>query len=127
MAIRAELALRLQNSPGALGRVCQLLGDGKIGIEALSLEPGGTVRLVADNPLSAAGILADAQYAVEERDVLFVQVPNGPGALYQVTRLLANAGVNIEYIYGASLDVQEMAGIVVGVADAQRASMAAGI
>ena len=127
MAIRTELTLRLQNSPGALGRVCQLLGDAKVGIRALSLEAGGTLRLVADNPLSAVGILKEEHYAVLQRDVLFVQLPNGPGALHQIGRMLATAGVNIDYAYGASLEGQDMAAIVVGVADAQRASMAAGI
>ena len=127
MAIRTELTLRLQNSPGALGRVCQLLGDAKVGIRALSLETGGTVRLVVDNPLNAVGILEGEHYAVQQRDVLFVQLPNGPGALHQITRLLAAPGVNIDYAYGASLEIQEMAAIVVGVDDAQRASTAAGI
>jgi hypothetical protein len=127
MAIRTELTLRLQNSPGALGRVCQLLGDAKVGIHALSLETGGTVRLVADNPLSAVGVLEGEHYTVQQRDVLFIQLSNGPGALHQITRMLATAGVNIDYTYGASLESQEMAGIVVGVEDAQRASMAAGI
>ena len=127
MAIRKELALRLQNSPGALGLVCQHLTDEKVGIQALSLEPSGNLRLVVDNPLSAAGILMDKQYVVEQRDVLFIQLSNEADALQKTTRLLSNSGVNIEYVYGSSPDDQPMAGIVVGVDDIQRASMAAGV
>ena len=127
MAIRTELTLRLQNSPGALGRVCQHLADAKVGIQALGLDVGGTLRLVVDNPLSAAGILMEHEYAIEQRDVLFIQFPNSPGSFFTVTRLLANSGVNVEYAYGASPEGQALAGIVVGVEDAQRASTAAGV
>ena len=127
MAIRTELSLRLQNSPGALGRVCQAFNDERVNILALAIEGGGTLRMVVDNPLQASGMLKDRDYAVEERDVLVIQLPNGPGALEQATRILANAGINVEYAYGSVMDDGAMAVIVVGVEDARRASTAAGV
>ena len=127
MAIRTEISLRLQNSPGALGRVCRLLADERVNIHALSLDAGGTLRLVVDNPLHAAGTLADQQYAVDQRDVLFIQVPNDPGALVSAAGLLAAAGVNVEYLYAAALEDDVQAAVVAGVEDAQRASMQAGL
>ena len=127
MAIRTELALRLQNSPGALGRVCQHLLNERVNILALSLEAGGTLRLVVDNPLHAAGTLKDQQYTVDQRDVLFIQLPNDPGALEKAARVLANAGINVDYVYGSAIEDHPMASIVAGVEDAQRAAMAAGV
>ena len=127
MAIRTELSLRLQNSPGALDRVCQCLMDEQVNILALTVESGGTLRMVVDNPLHAAGVLEEREYAVGRSDVLFVQLPNDPGALERAARMLANADVNVEYAYGSVLEDQAMTAIVVGVEDAQRASMAAGI
>ena len=127
MAIRTELSLRLQNSPGALGRVCQALGDDRVNILALAIEGGGTLRMVVDNPLQASGTLKERDYAVEERDVLVIQLPNGPSALEQAARILTNAGINVEYAYGSAVDGGAMAAVVVGVEDAQRASMAAGV
>ena len=41
--------------------------------------------------------------------------------------MLASADVNVEYTYGSVFEDQVMSAIVVGVEDAQRASMAAGI
>lgn len=127
MAIRKEFSLRLENSPGALGRVCQYLTDEKVGIQALSLDSGGTLRMVVDNPLSAAGLLRDKQYVIEERDVLLMQVPNAAGALYNATRLLDGAGVNVEHAYACSLEAQPMASVVIAVDDIARASMVAGV
>ena len=127
MAIRVELSLRLQNTPGALARVCKVLSDERVNVLALSVESGGILRMVVDNHVHAAGSLRDCQYAVEQRDVLYIQMPNGPGVLETVARLLADAGVNLEYVYGSALEEHTMAAIVVGVPDAQRASMAAGV
>ena len=127
MAIRTEISLRLQNSPGALGQVCRLLSDERVNIHALSLDAGGTLRLVVDNPLLAAGTLEDQEFSVDRREVLFIQVPNDPGALQSAAGMLATAGVNVDYLYASVLEDSVTAIIVAGVEDAQRASMQAGL
>lgn len=127
MAIRTELALTLPTHPGALAEVCQVLADERVNILACSVEPGGTLRLVVDNPVHAAGALRERHYDVAERDVLFIELPNDPGALLGAARLLADAGVTLEYVYGSVPDGAPTAAIVAGVPDAQRASAAAGL
>jgi hypothetical protein len=127
MAIRKEFNLRLQNSPGALGKVCQYLADEKVGIQAFSLDSGGTLRMVVDNPLNAVGLLREKQYVLAERDVLLLQLPNEAGALYKATRLLDSAGVNVEHAYACSVEAQPMTSVVVAVDDIERASMVAGV
>lgn len=127
MAIRTELTLRLANSPGVLARVCQALGDERVNILALSLEASGVLRLVVDNHVHASGVLREQHYQVEERDVLYTLMPNEPGSLGRIVRMTAEAGVNLEYAYATAVEGHSMAGVVVGVADAQRASAAAGI
>jgi hypothetical protein len=117
----------LQNSPGALARVCDLLSIERVNISALMLDPGGATRIVVDNPVHAAGLLRDRQYDVEERQVLFVQVPNQPGSFAAVSRLLSSAGVNLDYAYTAVLDNQTQAVVVLGVQDAMRAAAATGL
>jgi hypothetical protein len=125
--IRTELTLRLQNSPGALARVCDLLSVERVNVSALMMEPTGIARLVVDNPVHAAGLLRDRQYEVEEREVLFTQLPNQPGSFAAIARLLAAASVNLEYVYTATLDNQPEAAVVIGVPDAMRAAAAAGL
>jgi hypothetical protein len=127
MAIRTELKLSLQNNPGALARMCQVLSEEHINIIAMDLAQGFVVRLVVDNPLHAAASLRERHYQVEEREVLYSIVPNDAGALARVARLLAEAGINIEYLYTTAVEGGEMAAFVVGVPDARRASAAAGV
>ena len=126
MAIRTELSVRLPNSPGALGRVCRILGDERVNVFALTVERGGTLRMVVDNPLRAAGALADREYTVEERNVLFLSLPNAPGALGHAAGLLAAADVNVEYAYASALESRSRAAVVIGVEDAERAATASG-
>jgi hypothetical protein len=127
MAIRTELNLRLQNTPGALARVCEVLADERLNMLAVALESSGALRLIVDNPIHAAAILRDHHYQVAERDVLYTLAPNDPGTLARIARLLSSEGVNLEYLYVTTFEGEAMASIVAGVPDVQRASAAAGI
>jgi len=125
--IRTELALRLPNSPGALAGVCRLLSDERVNIVAMSIDPAGQLRLVVDNHVHGAAVLRDQHFQVAVRDVILLSVPNGPGSLAPALRLVADAGVNVEYAYGGASEGTPMAAIVLGVADAARAASAAGV
>ena len=125
--IRTELSLRLPNSPGALALVCGLLSDERVNITAMGLEANGQLRLVVDNHVHGAAVLRDHHHQVTERDVIVLSVPNGPGSLAPALRLVADAGVNIDYAYGGGPDQSPIATIVVGVEDAQRGAAAAGV
>lgn len=127
MAIRTELSLRIQNSPGALSRICQIFSEARINSLALTVEAGGIFRAVVDNHVLAAGTLRERHYEVTERDVLYIEIPNNPGTFARVLRLLSDSGVNLEYVYGSAIDNQSIAAVVVGVEDAQRAATAAGV
>jgi hypothetical protein len=127
MAIQRELTVRLANSPGTLGRVAQVLGNERINMLAMAVDGSGALRMVVDNPLHAAGTLREQHYQVEERDVLYATVPNEPGSLGKVVKMLAEAGINLDYAYASGIDREAMVAVVIGVSDAQRASAVTGI
>jgi hypothetical protein len=83
--------------------------------------------MVVDNHVHGAGILRERQYEVDEREVLYTTVANTPGALNRMVKLLADAQVNVDYVYGNGVEGTDMAAFVIGVADAPRASAATGI
>jgi hypothetical protein len=127
MAIQREITVQLANSPGTLGRVSEVLGNARINMLAMSVDGSGALRMVVDNPLHAAGALREQHYQVDERDVLYATVPNEPGSLGRVVKMLAEAGINLDYAYASGVDRVPMVAVVLGVADPQRASAATGI
>jgi len=127
MAVRTELDLRLPNSPGALASVCRALADARVGVVAATVERSGQVRLVVDNPIAAKAALEARHHQVIARDVLVLRVSNDRGALAPVLELVASAGVNVEYAYGAAPEDGRGGLMILGVDDPQRAAMAAGV
>ena len=127
MAIRTELSLRLQNSPGALGGVCRALSNEHVNILAMSVETTGQLRMVVDNPVHAAAVLRERHHAVTERDVVVLALSNAPGSLGTALKFLSDAGINVDYAYGGAGDGGSSAAVVLGVDDAMRASAAAGV
>jgi len=127
MAIRTELSLRLPNSPGALADVCGVLAEERVRVQALMLESGGTLRLLVDNPVRGAGVLRARRHAVTETDVVVTSVSSAPGGLGAVLALVRSAGVNVEYAYTAAPEASGTALAILGVDDAVKAGMAAGM
>jgi len=125
--IHPELTLRLPNSPGALAGICRLLSDEHVNIVALALETNGRLHLVVDNPVRATGVLASHHHQVVQQDVLVIATGNQPGAVAPLLALVSDAGVNVNYAYGAGAEGTASAAIVLGVDDALRASGLAGI
>ena len=127
MAIRTELSVRLPNSPGALARVCRLLSDERVNVQALTLGTEGQLRMVVDNHVHAAAVLRDHHHDVEERDVLVMAVANAPGALAPALRLIKDADINVEYAYSGVGETGNAASIVIGVEHVLKASSVAGV
>jgi hypothetical protein len=128
MAIRTEVTVTLPSSPGGtLERVFEVLAEEGINLLAVSVESGGTLRIIADNPLDAAAKLRELRCEVAQRDVLYTTIPNEPGSLSRTLKLLSDAGVDVEYAYSSCLDRMTMAVVVLGVPDVERASASSGI
>ncbi len=127
MAIRTELNLRLPNSPGALAGVCRLLSDERVNVLAMALESSGQLRLVVDNHVHGGAVLREHHHQVTERDVILLALPNAPGGLAAVLRLVSDAGVNVEHAYGGAAEGSATASVIIGVDEPQRAAAAAGV
>ena len=127
MAIRTELSLRIPNSPGSLAGVCRLLSAERVNVQAITLDSGGQLRIVVDNHVHGGAVLREHHHQVTERDVVVTSIPNSPGSLAPALKLIADAGINVEYAYGGAGETGNTASIVLGVENAMRASAAAGI
>ena len=76
----------------------------------------GIVRLVVDDPDNGLETLKSAGFTVKESDVICVHLPDRPGGLAGVLRVVSDAGVNIEYVYSLIATY-----VVINVADVDRA------
>ena len=97
-----QLAVFLANRPGALARVCEALAKAEINIHALATSDTvdhSVVRMVVTDPTKALMLLGEAGVLALESDVLMIETDNKPGVLAKIAGRLAEAEVNIEYVY----------------------------
>jgi len=97
-----QLAVFLANRPGALARVCEALAKAEINIHALATSDTvdhSVVRMVVTDPTKALMLLGEAGVLALESDVLMIETDNKPGVLAKIAERLAEAEVNIEYVY----------------------------
>jgi len=98
----SQLSVFIENKSGRLADVTRALADANINIRALSIADTidyGLLRLIVNDPISAKRVLADAAFTVTLTEVLAVEVPDRPGGLAGIIDILAQAGLNIEYMY----------------------------
>ena len=101
-----DLTIILEDRPGTLADMGETLGDAGINIEGvcgLPCEGKGVIHIIVEDAAEARRVLEDGGFEVsDEREVLLLEVENQPGSLGETARKVADAGVNIEFIYVAS-------------------------
>ncbi|MCR4400682.1 MAG: ACT domain-containing protein, partial [Syntrophomonadaceae bacterium] len=119
-----QISVFLENKAGRLASVTRTLGDAGINIRALSIADTsdfGILRLIVSDPDRAYAILKEAGFAVSETEVIAVSVPDTPGGLAAILEVMAEAGINIEYLYAFIGTRAENALVIFKVEDPQRA------
>jgi hypothetical protein len=114
-----QLAVFIENKPGRVSEVAELLGGAGINIRGFSVSDTadyGIMRLVVDRPDEAREVLKEAGFTAREDDVICIELPDEPGALAKVLHIVSDAGVNIEYVYSLVSTF-----VVLNVSDADRA------
>ena len=83
---------------------CLLLAAELEGRAITTVEAGetGIVRLVVDRPDIAKETLTEAGVTFASSECLVIEMPNYPGGFERMARVLALAGINIEYIYATT-------------------------
>ena len=114
-----QLSVFIENKAGRVSEVTDQLGRAGVNIRGFSVSDTadyGIVRLVVNEPERALEVLRDAGFAVKSNDVLCVELPDHPGGLASILKIVSGAGVNIEYVYSLIGTY-----VVINVADIERA------
>ena len=97
-----QLSIFLENQSGRLAEVTNALGAQGINIRALSLADTsgfGILRLIVNDIAKAHGVLNSLGFTVRETDVIAVEMSDSPGGLSGILQALAEANINVEYMY----------------------------
>ncbi len=119
-----QISVFLENKPGRLAEFTDVLSKNNIDMRALSLaeaEDFGIVRIIVDDVYNASTVLKDAGYVFSITKVLAVAIPDEPGGLSKVIRVLGDSSVNVEYMYAFITRKKGLAYMIFRVADNKRA------
>ncbi|MGN1003357.1 MAG: ACT domain-containing protein [Oscillospiraceae bacterium] len=97
-----QISVFLENKPGMLNTMTDVLAKNNIDMRALSLAETndfGIVRIIVDDVYNATTVLKDAGFVHSVTPVLGVSIPDEPGGLNRVVAVLTDAQINVEYMY----------------------------
>jgi len=110
VARRRQISAYLENRPGALAEICDLIERERINLLAMcavDMVEEAVVRLVPDDPDRVARALEDEGFRVIDCDVLVVDLPNRAGSAGRIAARLAGTGINIDYLYASAHPAQD--------------------
>ncbi len=115
-----QISIFVENKAGRLAEITEVIANANVDIRALSIADTtdfGILRLIVDKPEEAALTLKEAGLTVSITNVIAVGIDDTPGAFSVPMRILADAGIDVEYMYAfISRDTQK-AYVILRVAD----------
>lgn len=99
------LSFSMEDRPGLLAEITGKLSEAKVNIGAVcgyAWDSTAYFDILVDNVPKAKKALSGLGVTPEIDEALTVELPNKPGALDKAAKALADAGINIEYLYGTT-------------------------
>ncbi|OHE58760.1 MAG: hypothetical protein A2Z47_13140 [Thermodesulfovibrio sp. RBG_19FT_COMBO_42_12] len=100
-----QLSFTMPNRVGLLSEITTAMAKAKIsitGICAYAMEGKAYFMLMTDSNAKAKKALSALAGNIKEEDVVSVELPNKAGTGQQVAKRIADAGVDIIYMYGTA-------------------------
>ncbi len=100
-----QINFTLPNKVGTLAKVSGTIAGAKVNINAIFAwgdEKKAYFYIVAERYMKAKNALTKAKFKVSDADIILVEMPNKPGEMQKVAQKIADAGINILYIYGTA-------------------------
>ena len=97
-----QISIFLENQAGKLSEVTSLLAENDIDLRALNIAETsdyGVLRVITSNTEKAVEILRENGFIVNSTAVLGVSVPDKPGGLANLLKILAEEDFDVEYMY----------------------------
>lgn len=101
-----EISIFLENEPGELAALINLLRANDISIRGASVAETadyGLVYLLVNKPKECLALLKEKKYDISSVNVLAVKLTEDYETLFDIAKILGDNGVNIEYLYSTSV------------------------
>ncbi|MBO5091392.1 MAG: amino acid-binding protein [Clostridia bacterium] len=105
-----QLTVFIENRSGRLSEVLNVLKENNVNILSLSLADTtefGLLRLIVDNARLGKEKLSEKGFSSLLSDVSIIKIPHKAGSLQALLKIIDENGVNIEYMYGLSIESNE--------------------
>ena len=122
-----QISVFLENKPGSLKALTAVLAESRIDMRAFSLAETsdfGIARIIVDDVDKTAAVLKEAGFVHSITPVIGVALSDTPGGLDSILQVLADAQVNVEYMYAFLGGRKDAAYMIFRVADDAKASAA---
>ncbi len=96
----------LPNVPGALSKFVELFaneGINIIGIASEIRDDSGVVRVAVDTDRKVSHVLTGAGFTTIETPMISLELPDRPGQMLHLTRVLGENSINITTVYGTAM------------------------
>ena len=97
-----QVSVFLENKPGTLNQMTEVLANGGINIRALSLADTndfGIARMIVNDVYEATNVLKDASFVATFTPVLVYAISDETGGLNKLLKNFTETNVNVEYMY----------------------------
>lgn len=117
-----QLTVFIENRSGRLSEVLNVLKENRVNILSLSLADTtefGLLRLIVDNAALGKEKLTENGFSSLLSDVSIIRIDHKVGSLQRLLDTVDKNGVNIEYMYGLSIE-SEKAYVVLKASDTEK-------
>ena len=117
-----QLTVFIENRSGRLSEVLNVLKENRVNILSLSLADTtefGLLRLIVDNAALGKEKLSENGFSSLLSDVSIIRIDHKVGSLQELLDVIDKNGVNIEYMYGLSIE-SEKAYVVLKASDTEK-------
>lgn len=97
-----QISVFLENRYGQLHEITNILAEAGVDLKALNIAETseyGIVRILVDDVAKATDVLIGAGCVISVNPVKVIPVPNVSGGLNEVLGKIADANIDIEYMY----------------------------
>ena len=114
-----QVSVFVENEPGKLAAITRILADNNIDLKASCIAEAveyGILRCIVDEPEKVVAVLKENGYAATVADVVAIELEDRPGGFADVLEVLADAGIDVGYVYSTIHSKKGSAMIVLKVA-----------